>query len=147
PGLIDNHNHIVLLGMRPGHDIRIETAGSIADVQNMLRARARTVPPGAWITTLGDWNLKQFAEKRSPTLAELDAALPQNPYLMNGSGTVTNSLGKTFFESKGIAVSPTGAIAGPAFLAALNALRGIQTFADMKQGTLDAMAYLDSVGL
>jgi len=26
--LIDNHNHIVLLGMRPGHDIRIETAGS-----------------------------------------------------------------------------------------------------------------------
>ena len=23
PGLIDNHNHIVLLGMRPGHDIRI----------------------------------------------------------------------------------------------------------------------------
>jgi predicted amidohydrolase YtcJ len=147
PGLIDNHNHIVLLGMRPGHDIRLETAASIADVQAMLRARAKTVPPGAWITTLGDWNIKQFAEKRAPTLAELDAALPQNPYLMNGSGTVTNSLGKAFFESKGIAVSPAGAIAGPAFLAALNALRAIQTFADMKQGTLDAMAYLDSVGL
>jgi len=147
PGLIDNHNHIVLLGMRPGHDIRLETAASIADVQAMLRARAKTVPPGAWITTLGDWNIKQFAEKRAPTLAELDAALPQNPYLMNGGGTVTNTLGKAFFESKGIAVSPTGAIAGPAFLAALNALRAIQTFADMKQGTLDAMAYLDSVGL
>src|SRR5579862_2812115 len=24
PGLIDNHNHIVLLGMRPGYDIRLE---------------------------------------------------------------------------------------------------------------------------
>lgn len=23
PGLIDNHNHIVLFGLRPGHDIRI----------------------------------------------------------------------------------------------------------------------------
>ena len=30
PGLIDNHNHIVLLGMRPGHDMRLETAASIA---------------------------------------------------------------------------------------------------------------------
>src|SRR4051812_20460929 len=31
PGIIDNHNHVVLLGMRPGHDIRLETAASIAD--------------------------------------------------------------------------------------------------------------------
>ncbi len=37
PGIIDNHNHIVLLGMRPGHDIRLETAASIADVQMMIR--------------------------------------------------------------------------------------------------------------
>ena len=148
PGLIDNHNHIVLLGMRPGHDIRIETAASIPEVQSMLKARAQTVSAGAWITTLGDWNIKQFAEKRVPTLAELDAALPRNPYLMNGGGgTVTNSLGKTFFEGKGIAVSPTGVIAGPAFLMALNALRAIQTFDEMKQGTLDAMTYLNSVGL
>jgi predicted amidohydrolase YtcJ len=148
PGLIDNHNHIVLLGMRPGHDVRIETAASIAEIQAILRARAKTVPAGAFITTLGDWNIKQFAEKRLPTLAELDQALPGNPYLMNGGGgTVTNSRGKAFFEGKGVMVSPTGAIVGPGFLAALNALRAAQTFADMKQGTLDAMAYLDSMGL
>ena len=30
PGLIDNHNHIVLLGIRPGYDTRLETAASIA---------------------------------------------------------------------------------------------------------------------
>ncbi len=147
PGLIDNHNHIVLLGMRPGHDVRIETAASIADVQATLRARAKTVPAGAFITTLGDWNAKQFAEKRAPTLAELDQALPSNPYLMNGSGTITNSLGKAYFESKGIMVSPTGVIAGQRFTAALHALRDVQTFDDMKQGTVDAMAYLISFGL
>src|SRR5579864_4762214 len=39
PGLIDNHNHIVLLGMRPGHDVRIETAASVADVQALLKGR------------------------------------------------------------------------------------------------------------
>ena len=111
PGLIDNHNHIVLLGMRPGHDVRLETAASIADVQAMLRARAATVPRGEFITTLGDWNAKQFAEKRAPTLAELDAALPQHPYIMNGSGTVVNTLAKKKFEEKGIMVSPEGAIA------------------------------------
>src|SRR5437899_580946 len=44
PGLIDNHNHIVLLGLRPGYDTRLETAASIADVQAIIRARAKTVP-------------------------------------------------------------------------------------------------------
>src|SRR5690242_12819141 len=33
PGLVDNHNHFLLLGLRPGHDTRLETATSIADVQ------------------------------------------------------------------------------------------------------------------
>jgi predicted amidohydrolase YtcJ len=149
PGLIDNHNHIVLLGMRPGHDIRLETAFSIADIQSMIRARVKNVPAGAFITALGDWNIKQFAEKRLPTLAELDAASPDNPVLINGGGgTVTNGRGKAFFEAKGVAVSPAGVIAnGPPFLAALNALRAVQTFADTQQGTLDAMAYVTSMGI
>jgi predicted amidohydrolase YtcJ len=80
-------------------------------------------------------------------MAELDQALPNNPYIMNGSGTITNSLGKAFFESKGIMVSPTGTIAGQGLNAALNALRAVQTFDDKKQGTLDAMAYLVNYGI
>ncbi len=147
PGLIDNHNHIVLFGMRPGHDVRIETASSIAEVQAILRDRAKTLPSGAFITTLGDWNAKQFAEKRAPTLEELDQALPNNPYVMNGSGTITNTLGKKFFESKGVMVNPSGTITGQQFTAALHALRDIQTFDDMKQGTMYAMQYLVSFGL
>lgn len=147
PGLIDNHNHIVLLGMRPGHDIRLETAASMADVQAMLRAKAATVPRGEFITTLGDWNAKQFAERRAPTLAELDAALPEHPYIMNGSGTVVNSLAKKFFEERGVTVNPEGVMTGAEFLKALNLLRAQQTFADMKRGTEEAMAYLNSFGL
>ena len=30
PGLIDNHNHFILLSIRPGHDARLENAASIA---------------------------------------------------------------------------------------------------------------------
>jgi predicted amidohydrolase YtcJ len=123
--------------MRPGHDIRIETAASIADVQAMLRAKAVTVPRGEFITTLGDWNAKQFVEKRAPTIAELDAALPNHPYIMNGSGTVVNSLAKKHFEDKGVMVGADGVITGPGFLQALNVLRRV-TFADRRAAAQEA---------
>jgi len=151
PGLIDNHNHIVLLGLRPGHDTRLETAASIADVQAALKARARNVPAGQFITAMGGWNPAQFAEKRLPTLAELDAAVPGHPVLVYLSFTgpsATNTPGKAFFSRKNIVVSDTGAIAANApSLAALNALRAVQTLEDQKRGTLDAQAYSLSVGV
>src|SRR5215469_11741362 len=151
PGLIDNHNHIVLLGMRPGHDIRLETAASIADVQGKIRARAKGVPAGEFITAMGGWNPSQFAEKRLPTLAELDAAAPDHPVIVYQAFTgpaATNSRGKAFFESKGIAVSATGGIgANMPSVAALDALRAAQTFADQKRGTMDAMAYALRMGV
>jgi hypothetical protein len=99
-------------------------------VQAMLQAKAKTVPAGSFITTLGDWNIKQFTEKRVPMLAELDKVLPNHPYLMNGGGgTVTNSLGKKFFESKGVVVSPEGVIA--------NDKINVRT---IYEGTLDLLA-------
>ena len=152
PGLVDNHNHFLLLGLRPGHDTRLETAASIADVQAAIRARVKTVKPGDFITAMGGWITGQFKENRFPTLAELDAAAPNNPVLLFFAFTgpsVTNTLGKNFFTSKGVTVDPaTGAIDGTgSSIAALNALRAIQTFDDKKQGTLDAMAYSASVGV
>src|SRR3569623_472923 len=50
PGLIDNHNHIVLLGNRPGHDARLETASSVAEVKAAIATRAAGLPAGQWIT-------------------------------------------------------------------------------------------------
>ena len=151
PGLIDNHNHIVLLGLRPGHDTRLETAASIAEVQAAIKARAKTVPPGEFITAMGGWNSAQFAEKRLPTLQELDAADSSHPVIVYQSFTgpaAVNALGRTFFAGKGIAVSDAGAIAVNApSVAALDALRAAQTFADKKRGTMDAMAYSASVGV
>ena len=151
PGLIDNHNHIVLLGIRPGYHTPLESAASIADIQAAIKARTKSVPAGAFITSMGGWNPAQFAEKRLPTLAELDAAAPEHPVLVFQSFTgpaATNTRGKAFFTGKAIAVSDTGLIAANApSLAALNALRAAQTFEDKKRGTLDAMAYSVSVGV
>ena len=151
PGLIDNHNHIVLLGLRPGHDARLETATSIAEVKAAIAARVTTVAAGQWITSMGGWTPGQLAESRMPTLAELDAAAPHNPALVFTSFTgpaAANSLGRAFFAARGVAVGADGSIAaGPPSMAALNALRAIQTFEDKKQGTLDAMAYSAMVGV
>jgi len=151
PGLVDNHNHILLLGLRPGYDTRLETAASIADVQAIIRARAKSVPAGGFITAMGGWNSAQFAEKRLPTLAELDAADADHPVIVYQSFTgpaAVNTKAKTFFTGRNIVVSDSGAIAVNApSVAALNALRSVQTFNDQIRGTRDALAYSASVGV
>ena len=151
PGLIDNHNHIVLLGLRPGHDTRLETAASIADVQAIIKARAKGVPGGEFITAMGGWNSAQFAEKRLPTLQELDAADSDHPVIVYQSFTgpaAVNTRARVFLTSKGIAVSEAGAIAINApSVAALDALRAAQTPADRTRGTMDALAYSARVGV
>jgi predicted amidohydrolase YtcJ len=151
PGIIDNHNHIVLLGIRPGYHTPLEGTASIAEVQAAIRARAKGVPSGGFITSMGGWNPAQFAEKRLPTLAELDAATSNHPVLVFQGFTgpaATNTRGKDFFAGKGVMVSDTGAIGANApSMAALNALRAAQTFEDRRRGTADAMAYSASVGV
>ena len=83
PGIIDNHNHIVLLGNRPGYHVPLENASSIADVQEIVSAQTEEIPPTAWITTIGGFHRNQFfppgQNPRLPTRAELDAAAASNP--------------------------------------------------------------------
>jgi predicted amidohydrolase YtcJ len=152
PGMIDNHFHVQLVGSRPGYETRtIETAFSIADVQNVIRTRAATVPDGAFITAIGGLMPRQFTENRLPTLAELDAAAPRHPVYLHvtfNGPAATNSLGKKFFESRGVNVSDTGVIDpnGPSW-DALDALRANWTLADTKRTMQQVFGYFNSVGL
>jgi predicted amidohydrolase YtcJ len=147
PGIIDNHNHIILMGNRPGYHTPLENAYSIDDVQAIYAARAAGIPAGAWITTIGGFHANQFAEVRLPTRQELDAAVPNNPaFILQGftGPATTNSLGKTFFESQGVTVADNGAIATAGQQAALAMLRLRQTLlnpAERRRGTRDAVAY------
>ncbi len=151
PGLVDNHNHIVLLGLRPGHHTPLESAASFGDIRTIYQKRIRSAPTAAFITSIGGFNPAQFTEKRLPNLAELDAIAPGNPvYLQVGftGPSSTNSAGRIFFASRGIVVGADGSIAANApTVAALNALRSVQTFDDKKRGTMDAMTYAASLGV
>jgi predicted amidohydrolase YtcJ len=159
PGLIDNHNHIVLLGLRPGHDTRLESAASIDAVLELVAARAAELPAGEWITSIGGFDINQFVPApgmpRFPTLAELDSAAAAHPIYIQQSfagPSVTNTLGKRFFENAGVEVGADGALAGGfplpnATSRALFELRKLQTLDDQKRGTLDALRYAASLGL
>jgi predicted amidohydrolase YtcJ len=156
PGLIDNHNHIVALGLRPGYDTRLENAFSLGAVQETIRNRTKTLPAGSFITSLGGWNPRQFAEKRPPTMAELDLAAPDNPVLIYPSGGgaggpaagYVNTRAKALFEGKGVPVTTEGVVAnGEPFAKGIAVLREAQTFEDEKRGTFDAMAYTAGLGL
>jgi predicted amidohydrolase YtcJ len=167
PGLVEPHIHIVSLGNRPGYHTILENTTSIREVQEALAARRKDAPAGAWITSMGGWHPNQWVEHRHPTLAELDAAVPDHPVLLYERFTgpaVTNSLGKAFFDAtdaappvhpdiKKINVAANGAIAAAGFAgggpsaSALFLMRRMQTFEDKKRSTLEAMRYSASVGL
>jgi predicted amidohydrolase YtcJ len=151
PGIIDNHNHIVLMGNRPGRHTPLENANSIADVAATYRDRARRVPAGEFITTVGGFHFNQFREVRLPTLSELDSALPAHPAYLSVSfagPSATNSRGKAFFEANGVVVGADGSIAaGTETGKATLALRRTLTFEQRKRGVRDAMAYAASVGV
>jgi len=148
PGLIDSHAHFLRAGLRPGHDMRaIETAFSISEVQAVIAERAAGVPADEFLTAIAGFHEVQFAEGRLPTLAELDVAAPNHPvYLQRGFNgpSVTNTLGKAFFEGAGLVVGADGSLsAGGAFAA----LAAVQTFDDKVRGTSDLMAHVNSIGL
>lgn len=160
PGLIESHTHYVSLANRPGHHVaQLELAENIAEVLQMLADRRATgeIPEGEFITAMGGWNTVQWAERRLPTLAELDEAVPDRPVFVfqrfNGPSRV-NSLGKEFFENVSsplagpVAVGDDGSIpAGSPSTTALYHLRVRQTFEDKKRSTLDAMAFSAQVGV
>jgi predicted amidohydrolase YtcJ len=157
PGLIESHTHFVSLANRPGYHVaQLELASNIAEVQAMLAARRPDVPPGQFITAMGGWNPRQWAERRLPTLAELDAAVSDRPVFLfqNFSGPcAVNSLGKAFFETVTsplagpVTVGDDGSITGAAARVALYHLRVRQTFEDQKRSTRDAMAFSAQVGI
>ena len=161
PGLIESHTHFVSLANRPGYHVaQWELASTLAEVLAVLAARRPDVPPGQFITAMGAGTPRMFAELRLPTLAELDAAIPDRPvFLYQGGGgpARTNTLGKQFFESA------TAPLAGPCVVGAdgslatvagvnhanraLYHLRVRQTFEDKKRSALDAMAFTAQVGV
>ncbi len=79
PGLNDSHLHIIRGGLNYNLELRWDGVPSLADALRMLREQALRTPPPQWVRVVGGWTEFQFAERRMPTLDELNAAAPDTP--------------------------------------------------------------------
>jgi len=82
PGLIDNHLHIIRGGLNFNMELRWDGVHSLADAMVMLKRQVALTPPPQWVRVVGGFTEHQFAEKRLPTIAELNAAAPETPVFL-----------------------------------------------------------------
>jgi predicted amidohydrolase YtcJ len=60
-------------------ELRWDGVPSLADALRMLREQARRTPPPQWVRVIGGWTEFRFAERRMPTLAEVNSVSPDTP--------------------------------------------------------------------
>ncbi|MDY0975621.1 amidohydrolase [Massilia sp. CFBP9012] len=96
PGLNDSHTHVIRAGLNYNMEVRWDGVRSLRRAMEMLREQAARTPEGQWVKVVGGWSEHQFAEKRLPTLAEINAAVPDKPVF------ILYLYGKAFLNRKGI---------------------------------------------
>lgn len=79
PGLNDSHTHVIRGGLHYNMELRWEGVPSLADALRMLKTQADRTPAPQWVRVVGGWSEFQFAERRMPTLSEINAAAPNTP--------------------------------------------------------------------
>jgi predicted amidohydrolase YtcJ len=79
PGLNDSHIHVIRGGLNFNMELRWDGVPSLRDALAMLRDQARRTPPPQWVRVIGGWTEFQFAERRMPTLEEVNRAAPDTP--------------------------------------------------------------------
>lgn len=79
PGLNDSHLHLIRGGLNYNLELRWEGVPSLADALRMLKAQAERTPSPQWVRVVGGWSEFQFAERRMPTIDDLNEAAPDTP--------------------------------------------------------------------
>src|SRR5260370_3115615 len=79
PGLNDSHLHVIRRGFNYNLELRWDVVPSLADALRMLQEQAQRTPAPQWVRVIGGWTEFQFAERRMPTLDEINAVAPDTP--------------------------------------------------------------------
>jgi predicted amidohydrolase YtcJ len=79
PGLIDSHMHIIRGGLNYNLELRWDGVRSLSTALKMLKAQVDRTPAPQWVRVIGGFTEHQFAEKRLPTIDELNAIAPDTP--------------------------------------------------------------------
>jgi predicted amidohydrolase YtcJ len=97
PGLIDAHNYATVTGLRWDGDLHWQSTRTLIDALRQIEGAAKSKPRGSWIVVGGGWVPTQFAERRFPTRADLDALAPNHPVYVQylNEGALVNSAALT----------------------------------------------------
>ena len=79
PGLIDSHTHVIRGGLNYNMELRWDGVPSLSEAMAMLKAQVDRTPAPQWVRVVGGFTEYQFAEKRLPTIDELNAVAPDTP--------------------------------------------------------------------
>src|SRR6266403_1807113 len=79
PGLSDSHMHIIRSGLSYNLELRWDGVRSLSTALRMLKAQVDRTPAPQWVRVIGGFTEHQFAEKRLPTIDELNAIAPDTP--------------------------------------------------------------------
>jgi predicted amidohydrolase YtcJ len=82
PGLIDNHLHIIRGGLNFNMELRWDGVRSLSDAMAMLKRQVAITPSPQWVRVVGGFTEHQFAEKRLPTIEEINAVAPDTPVFL-----------------------------------------------------------------
>lgn len=83
PGLNDSHLHLIRGGLNYNLELRWEGVPSLSDALAMLKAQADVTPAPQWVRVVGGWSEFQFAERRMPTLDEINAVSPDTGFVLH----------------------------------------------------------------
>lgn len=79
PGINDSHIHLIRGGLNFNLELRWDGVPSLADALRMLKEQVDITPSPQWVRVVGGWSEFQFAERRMPTLEEINAIAPETP--------------------------------------------------------------------
>jgi predicted amidohydrolase YtcJ len=98
PGFIDAHMHAASSGLRHLKEVDCDLR-SIAAIQDAIRKRAANTPPGQWVVGF-KYDDTKTSDGRALNIADLDAAAPGHPVLINHRGGHTS-----WVNSKALAIA------------------------------------------
>ncbi len=79
PGINDSHIHLIRGGLNYNLELRWDGVPSLADALRMLKEQVDRTPNPQWVRVVGGWSEFQFAERRMPTLEEINTIAPETP--------------------------------------------------------------------
>jgi predicted amidohydrolase YtcJ len=110
PGLVDARIHATAACVNWNSELHWQSTRTLADALNQISAAAKLRPRGSWIVVGGGWVPTQFAERKFPTRADLDAAAPDHAVYIQylNDGALLNSAGLAALKIDSRSADPSG---------------------------------------